>query len=44
MSLMGNYVIAIWNNLHWAAREKFYFKHDSEHIPERVNIPGFFVR
>ena len=41
MSLLGNGVIAIWNDIRWAAREKFYFWHDSEHIPERVNIPGF---
>ena len=38
---MGNGVIAIWNDIRWAAREKFYFWHDNEHIPERVNILGF---
>jgi hypothetical protein len=41
MSLLGNGVIAIWNDVRWAAREKFYLWHDGEHIPERVNIPGF---
>ena len=44
MSLMGNGVIAIWNNMRRVAGEKFYFYQDSEPILERVNIPGFFGR
>ncbi|OJY35036.1 MAG: hypothetical protein BGP06_18790 [Rhizobiales bacterium 65-9] len=33
--------VAIWHNIAPAGRENFYAWHGSEHMPERVGIPGF---
>jgi hypothetical protein len=39
--LAGEGAIAIWNGISDEGREDFYAWHLSEHIPERVGIPGF---
>ena len=39
--LCGQGVIAIWNGIAEEARAEFYAWHVSEHMPERVGIPGF---
>lgn len=41
MSLVGNAVLAIWNDILPEARSAFIEWHNREHIPERVAIPGF---
>jgi hypothetical protein len=39
--LAGEAVVAIWNGIASDARELFYDWHVTEHMPERVGIPGF---
>lgn len=39
--LCGQGVIAVWNGIAEEARADFYAWHTSEHMPERVGIPGF---
>jgi hypothetical protein len=39
--LAGEAVVAIWNGITPEARAEFYAWHQSEHMPERVGIPGF---
>lgn len=39
--LAGEGAIAIWNGISEEGRADFYAWHISEHIPERVGIPGF---
>jgi len=39
--LCGQGVIAIWNGIAEETRAEFYDWHMSEHMPERVGIPGF---
>jgi hypothetical protein len=39
--LAGEAVVAIWNGIAEEARADFYAWHDTEHMPERVGIPGF---
>jgi hypothetical protein len=41
MSLAGNGVVAIWNDIAPEGRAAFYEWHDREHMQERVGIPGF---
>lgn len=41
MSLAGQGVIAIWNDIAPEGRATFYAWHGREHMPERVGIPGF---
>jgi hypothetical protein len=41
MSLAGEGVVAIWNDIQPASRADFYEWHNREHMPERVGIPGF---
>jgi len=41
MSLAGRGAVAIWNGISPAGRENMYAWHGSEHMPERVGIPGF---
>lgn len=41
MSLLGTGVVAIWHDIEPEGREEFYAWHGREHMPERVNIPGF---
>ncbi|WP_321800671.1 DUF4286 family protein [Caballeronia sp. J97] len=41
MSLLGNAVVLIWNDVAEAGRDGFYAWHDKEHIPERLSIDGF---
>ena len=41
MSLLGNGVVAIWNDIQPDARADFFEWHNREHMPERVDIPGF---
>ena len=41
MTIMGQGLIAIWNDIEDAVREEFYEWHEREHMPERVGIPGF---
>ena len=41
MSLLGNAVVLIWNDVVDEARDGFYAWHDKEHIPERLSIDGF---
>lgn len=41
MSLAGNGVVAIWNDITPEGRAAFYEWHDREHMQERVGIPGF---
>ncbi len=39
--LAGEAVVAIWNGIAPEARAAFYDWHQTEHMPERVGIPGF---
>jgi len=39
--LAGEAVVAIWNGIAPEGRAEFYAWHLTEHIPERVGIPGF---
>jgi hypothetical protein len=39
--LSGQAVVAIWNGITEAGRAEFYAWHVTEHVPERVSIPGF---
>jgi hypothetical protein len=39
--LVGEAVVAIWNDIAPEARAQFYDWHTNEHMPERVGIPGF---
>ena len=41
MSLAGQAVVAIWNCIAPEGRTEFYERHNREHMPERVGIPGF---
>jgi len=41
MSLAGEGLIAIWNNVTPEARDDIYEWHNREHMPERVGIAGF---
>ncbi len=40
-SLLGTAVVLIWNDVLPQGRDIFYDWHDKEHIPERLDIPGF---
>ncbi len=39
--LAGEAVVAIWNGIAPEMRDEFYDWHQTEHMPERVGIPGF---
>jgi hypothetical protein len=41
VSLAGQGVVAIWNDIEPGGRANFYEWHNREHMPERVGIPGF---
>jgi hypothetical protein len=41
MSLIGRGIVAIWHDLLPEARDEFYEWHGREHMPERLDIPGF---
>ncbi|MEO1018690.1 MAG: hypothetical protein AAFY56_13515 [Pseudomonadota bacterium] len=41
MSLAGEAIVAIWNDIEDEGRDAFYWWHVHEHMPERVGIPGF---
>ncbi len=41
MSLAGDAIVAIWNDIEPEGRDEFYWWHVHEHMPERVGIPGF---
>jgi len=41
MSLSGKGAVAIWNDIQPDARADFFEWHNREHMPERVDIPGF---
>jgi hypothetical protein len=41
MSLAGQGVVAIWNDILPEGRADFFEWHNREHMPERVGIPGF---
>jgi hypothetical protein len=41
VSLLGEAVVAIWNDVAPEGRDQFYEWHNHEHMPERVGIPGF---
>jgi hypothetical protein len=41
MSLAGQGVVAIWNDILQEGRADFFEWHNREHMPERVGIPGF---
>jgi hypothetical protein len=41
MALLGTGAICIWNDITPEGRADFYAWHVTEHIPERVGIPGF---
>src|SRR5947207_870295 len=41
MSLAGQGVVAIWNDILPEGRAEFFEWHNREHMPERVGIPGF---
>ena len=41
MSLQGRGAVAIWHDITPEGRADFYAWHGSEHMPERVGIPGF---
>ena len=39
--MLGTAVVLIWNDVLPQGRDIFYDWHDKEHIPERLDIPGF---
>jgi hypothetical protein len=41
MPLLGQGALAIWNAVTEEAEEDFYRWHNTEHMPERVGVPGF---
>ncbi|MBM3538035.1 MAG: hypothetical protein FJX55_09400 [Alphaproteobacteria bacterium] len=41
MSLLGTGAVAIWHDIAPEGRSMFYEWHGSEHMPERLGIPGF---
>jgi hypothetical protein len=41
MPLRGKGAIAIWNGLAADGEDDFYRWHNTEHMPERVGVPGF---
>jgi hypothetical protein len=41
MSLLGQGVVAIWQDLVPEAKQDFYEWHNRQHVPERLSIPGF---
>ncbi len=41
MGLLGEGAVAIWHDLTAEGRTEFYDWHGSEHMPERVGVPGF---
>ncbi len=41
MALTGSGAICIWNDITDEGRDEFYAWHLTEHMPERVGIPGF---
>lgn len=41
MALAGGGAICIWNDITAEGRAEFYAWHNTEHIPERIAIPGF---
>ena len=41
MSLAGTGAVAIWHDIAPEGREDYYAWHGTEHMPERVGIPGF---
>lgn len=41
MGLAGTGAVAIWHDIAAEGRDAFYAWHGSEHMPERVGIPGF---
>jgi hypothetical protein len=41
MPLLGAGVLAIWNSISPEGEDDFYRWHNTEHIPERVAVPGF---
>jgi hypothetical protein len=40
-ALMGSGAVLVWNDVAEEGRRQFYDWHDKEHIPERLDIPGF---
>ena len=40
-ALMGTGAVLVWNDVAEEGRRQFYDWHDKEHIPERLDIPGF---
>ena len=41
MALLGKGAIIIWNDVEAEGRADFYDWHNTEHVPERLGIPGF---
>lgn len=41
MSLLGTGAVAIWHDIAPEGRDAFYDWHGTEHMPERLRIPGF---
>ncbi len=41
MALRGQGVLAIWNGIAPESEDDFYRWHNTEHMPERVGVPGF---
>ena len=41
MTVLGRGAVAIWHDIAAEGREQFYAWHGTEHMPERVAIPGF---
>ncbi len=41
MPLLGKGALAIWNGISDEGEDDFYRWHNTEHIPERVGVPGF---
>jgi hypothetical protein len=41
MALLGNGILAIWNDIAPGGEAEFNHWHTREHVPERVGVPGF---
>ena len=40
-ALLGQGVVVVWNDVAQEGRDQFYAWHDKQHMPERLELPGF---
>jgi hypothetical protein len=40
-ALLGYGAVVVWNDVAQVGRDQFYAWHDKQHMPERLELPGF---